>query len=245
MLRLAARPSLLSSSVRAAAAVTPKASKGSFILRDEQRWMSDFKADKQGGAKTEAADKTGQDATDASDPKAGGMSGEDENAVALAAAEARVAELEAEASEAKQKYMGVLAEMENVRRIAKNDVEKASTYAIQKFAKSLLPVSDNLGRALEAVPESSLSDAPAEFVSLHEGILMTEKDLMKVFSGNGIQKFGSVGDVFDPARYDAMFQYEDAEKEAGSVGQVIMHGYTFKDRVLRPCQVGVVKEHEA
>ena len=79
-------------------------------------------------------------------------------------------------------------------------------------------------------------------LSLHEGIVMTQTDLLKVFASNGIEKFGEIGDTFDPGRYDAMFQYEDDSKEAGSVGQVIMQGYSFKDRALRPCQVGVVKE---
>ena len=240
MLRLAARRSLFFSGPRASARVastTPPYLPGN----QQQRWMSGDKAEQENSSpSSEEGAAEGTSAAEAADGTAAEV--EDSGEDALAAAESRVAELEAEAADAKKKYMGVLAEMENVRRIAKNDVEKANTYAIQKFAKSLLPVSDNLGRALEAVPEASLADAPAEFVSLHEGIVMTEKDLVKVFAGNGIQKFGDVGDSFDPERYDAMFQYEDPDKEAGSVGQVIMQGFSFKDRVLRPCQVGVVKE---
>ena len=73
--------------------------------------------------------------------------------------------------------MSILAEMENVRRIDKNDVEKANTYSIQKFAKSLLSTSDNLARAIEAVEkEDGLADATPALLSLHEGVVMTEKE---------------------------------------------------------------------
>ena len=173
-------------------------------------------------------DQAPEDEAAAGDDGADADSAGGDAADSLAAAEARVAELEEEVAEAGKKYLGVLAEMENVRRIAKNDVEKANTYAIQKFAKSLLGVSDNLGRALEAVPADALAGAP--------------EDLLKVFKSHGIEKFGEEGDVFDPNRHDAMFEYEDAEKEAGTVGQVIAAGYSFKDRTLRPAQVGTVKK---
>ena len=194
--------------------------------RAQWRYLSSEKDTAAAEAEDADADAAGAaaagDAADAADATDGG---------GLAAAEARVAALEEEAAEAGKKYMGVLAEMENVRRIAKNDVEKANTYAIQKFAKSLLGVSDNLGRALEAVPADALAGSP-DLAALHEGVEMTEKDLLKVFKSHGIEKFGEEGDVFDPNRHDAMFEYADAEKEAGTVGQVIAAGYSFKDLSL-------------
>ena len=151
------------------------------------------------------------------------------------------ATLAAEKEEARKQYMSVLAEMENVRRIAKNDVEKEKTYAIQKFAKNLLGTTDNLARAIEAVPLEALEGAPGALVSLHEGVVMTEKELLKVFTSTGIAKFGAVGDEFDPNKHEAMFEYEDPNLEPGSIGQVISAGYLFKDRVLRPAQVGFIK----
>ncbi len=171
---------------------------------------------------------------------------EEEAVDPLTTAEAKVEELEtmlaSEKEDARKQYMSILAEMENVRRIAKNDVEKANTYSIQKFAKSLLSTSDNLARAIEAVEkEDGLADATPALLSLHEGVVMTEKELVKVFNSVGIEKFGSVGDTFDPNKYEAMFEYEDAALEPGSVGQVITQGYSFKDRVLRPAQVGFIK----
>ena len=149
--------------------------------------------------------------------------------------------LKEEKEDARKQYMSTLAEMENVRRIAKNDVEKSKQYGIEKFAKSLLPTSDNLQRALESTTEEAMVGASDTLVSLHEGVLMTEKELMKVLASQGIEKFGAVGDVFDPNKYEAMFEYEDPALEPGSVGQVITPGYLFKDRVLRPSQVGFIK----
>jgi molecular chaperone GrpE len=164
----------------------------------------------------------------------------------LSDANALVEELQAtlatEKEEARKQYMSVLAEMENVRRIARNDVEKEKTYAIQKFAKNLLGTTDNLARAIEAVPTEALEGAPPALVSLHEGVVMTEKELLKVLKSTGIEKFGVVGDEFDPNRHEAMFEYEDSNLTPGSIGQVISAGYLFKDRVLRPAQVGFIKK---
>jgi molecular chaperone GrpE len=182
--------------------------------------------------------------TDETIPAAEDTSAEEQDP--LGEATAKVEELKStlatEKEDARKQYMSILAEMENVRRIAKNDVDKANTYAIQKFAKNLLGTSDNLARAIEAVPDDALVDAPPALVSLHEGVVMTEKELTKVFNSVGIEKFGAVGDVFDPNKYEAMFEYEDESLEPGSVGQVITTGYSFKDRVLRPAQVGFIKK---
>lgn len=246
MLRFASRSSIFSLGVRPSA-ITSAAAEVETVVGQfsgmQKRFMSGEKPEHEGFVAGESA-AVAEDASSAEGAGGNATEGGEEDAGedALSVALAKVAELEAENDESKKRYLGVLAEMENVRRIAKNDVAKANTYAIQKFAKSLLPVSDNLGRALAAVPEELLAEAPEEFVALHEGILMTEKDLLKVFAGNGIEKFGEVGDIFDPDRFDAMFQYEDPNMEGGKVGQVITEGYLFKDRVLRPCQVGVVKE---
>lgn len=80
-----------------------------------------------------------------------------------------------------------LAEMENVRHIAKRDVENAKLYSIQKFAKGLLDVADNLDRAIQSVKPEDLVSSPA-LQSLHEGLLMTEKEMFKLFSKYEIEK---------------------------------------------------------
>jgi len=157
----------------------------------------------------------------------------------------KISELEEELRKMKDQYIRSLAEQENTRRIAKRDVESARQYAVSSFAKSLLTTSDNLERAMTAVPEElrdgSSGDNPV-LASLYEGIKLTEEGLTKAFKKNGLVKFGEVGDVFDPNSHEAMYEYPDPEKEAGSVGQVMSKGFQLHGRVIRPAEVGVVKK---
>lgn len=153
----------------------------------------------------------------------------------------REQELEQQVKDLKNQLLRGLAEQENTRRIAKKDVQSAKNFAVTSFAKSLLDVSDNLSRALESVPEEE-KEKNAVLSNLYEGIQMTEAGLLKAFEKNGLIRYGEVGDVFDPNKYEALFEYPDPEKEAGSVGQVMKKGFMLNDRVVRPAEVGVVKK---
>ena len=139
-----------------------------------------------------------------------------------------------------------LAETENVRRIAKQDVRNAKEFSIGKFAKSLLDVADNLQRAHQSIsieelhPEHSI-DA---IKSLHEGVVMTDHLLLKTFKEFGVVPHGEVGEKFDPNLHDAMFEYHDEEKDCGTIGQVVKTGYLISSRVLRPAQVGTIKKKD-
>ena len=128
--------------------------------------------------------------------------------------------------------------------LARRDVDSAKSFATTKMSKSLLDVSDNLERALEAVPSDLREDNVNHPVlaSLYEGISMTETLLIKSFSSNGLIKFGDVGDVFDPNLHDAMFEYEEEGKVGGTVGQVMKKGFKLNERVIRPAQVGTIKK---
>lgn len=152
-------------------------------------------------------------------------------------------QLEAQVKELKDQLLRSLAEQDNTRRIAKHDVESARQFAIKSFAKSLLDVSDNLSRAMEAVPEEARSDKEGNPVlhTLYEGIEMTETGLLKAFEANGLVKYGEVGEEFDPNKHNALFEYPSPEQKAGSVGQIIKAGFMLNERVLRPAEVGVVK----
>lgn len=156
----------------------------------------------------------------------------------------REEQLEAELKDAKDQLLRTLAEQENTRRIAKRDVQDARNFAVKSFAKSLLEVSDNLSRALEVVPEEMRHDKEgnATLATLYEGIEMTEAGLTKAFESNGLKKYGQAGEVFDPNKHNALYEFPDAEKEAGTIGQVIKMGFLLNDRVLRPAEVGVVKK---
>jgi molecular chaperone GrpE len=151
--------------------------------------------------------------------------------------------LEAQVKELKEKVLRSLAEQDNTRRIAKVDVDKARQFAIKSFAKSLLDVADNLERAMKAVPVDQLDKKKDPVLcNLYEGIELTEKGLTKAFEANGLIKFGQVGEVFDPNRHEALFEYPDATKTAGTVGQIMKPGFLLNRQVLRPAEVGVVKK---
>jgi len=156
----------------------------------------------------------------------------------------REQELEAQVKELKDQLLRSLAEQENTRRIAKRDVEAARSFAVSSFAKSLLDTSDNLTRAMEAVPEQYRSDTQNHPVlaTLFEGIKMTDENLTKAFEKNGLKRFGKVGDKFDPNLHEALFEYPDPDRMEGTVGQVMKVGFVLNERVIRPAEVGVIKK---
>jgi molecular chaperone GrpE len=156
----------------------------------------------------------------------------------------KVAKLDKDNAELKEKVLYSLAEMENVRRRTQRDVSDAREYAIQKFAKALLPTADNLIRAIEAVPKADL-EGESSLVTLVEGLRMVDVELGKVLAANGVSKYGEVGDKFDPQMHEAMMQMEHATIEPGHVAFVMTKGYKLKDRVLRPAQVGMVRAKAA
>jgi len=152
-------------------------------------------------------------------------------------------ELESEIKDLKDNLLRSLAEAENTRRIAKRDVDQARSFAISSFAKSLLDTSDNLTRALDAVPEELRHDHEGNPVlaNLYEGISMTDDGLTKAFAKNGLTKFGAPGEKFDPNVHEALFEYPDPAGEPGNIGQVMKVGFMLNKRVIRPAEVGVVK----
>lgn len=151
------------------------------------------------------------------------------------------AALQAEVKELKERVLRSLAEEENVRRIAKRDVDNAHAYANVSFAKAMLEVADDLERALANIPAEKKNSEDNTLKSLIQGIEMTDKNLSKIFSKFGIIKYGKVDEQFDPNFHDALYQIPDAEK-AGTIGQVVKSGYKIKDRVIRAAQVGARTE---
>lgn len=150
-------------------------------------------------------------------------------------------ELQAEIKALKDQLLRSYAEQENTRNIAKRDVSEARQFAIKSFAKSLLDVSDNLQRALDSVDPEHV-ESNAQLKSLFEGIEMTNGGLIKALASNGVVKYCETpGEKFDPSLHNALMQYPDPEKDSDTVGQVIKVGFTLNDRVLRPAEVGVVK----
>lgn len=145
----------------------------------------------------------------------------------------------------KDQLLRSLAEQENIRRIAKRDVDSARSFSVSSFAKSLLETSDNLTRAMEAVPEEVRNDPEnnAALLTLYEGIQMTDDGLNKAFEKHGLKKFGVQGEKFDPNKHEALFEYVDEKMEAGSIGQVMKVGFELNGRVIRSAEVGVTKKN--
>ncbi|KAH7283341.1 hypothetical protein KP509_34G002300 [Ceratopteris richardii] len=170
---------------------------------------------------------------------------------AIGELEALIAEKESQLVELKERALATKAELESVRARLQREADNTKRYAVQEFAKALLDVGDNLGRALMCVPadvrKELLTDdteTGKHLRSLVEGLILTERDLMKVLKKFGVQKFEPVGEQFDPNAHLALFAVPDPSKEAGTVAMVAKVGYMLHDRVLRPAEVGVVKGDE-
>ena len=154
----------------------------------------------------------------------------------------KLAALEKEAAEMRDKFVRTYAEMENLRKRCQNEIEKNAKVAIADFALDLLPVADNLERALaQSIPEE-LKDN--EFLkNLRAGVKMTQKQLSSALSKNGVTLIESVGKPFDPNTQKAIQQIVDAEKEEGTVVQEWQKGYIIGgERVLREAMVIVSKK---
>lgn len=146
---------------------------------------------------------------------------------ALAAAQGEIATL-------KDALLRALAETENTRRRAERQAQEARVYAIDRFARDLLAVADNLGRALEAAPP----DVPGQVHTFIEGVALTEKSLLEVFSRHGLKKTGAKSELFDANLHQAVAQVP-SDAPAGTVAEVFQPGYTLGDRTLRPAMVAV------
>lgn len=161
-------------------------------------------------------------------------------AAAEAAGADRVAELEAEIAEWKDKWVRQHAEMDNLRKRTQREKEDAGKFAVSGFAKDLLAVGDNLGRALQSLPEG-IRDGDGPVKNLAIGIEMTRKELDSVFERHGISKVEAIGKPMDANFHQAMFEVEDPSQPVGTVVQEMAAGYTLHGRLLRPAMVGVSK----
>ncbi|MCO5562189.1 hypothetical protein L7F22_015815 [Adiantum nelumboides] len=169
----------------------------------------------------------------------------------IADLEALISEKQSQFVELKERAVTTKAELENVRTRSQREADNTKKYAIQDFAKGLLDIADNLGRALTTIPANvrkelltDQSETGKQLRTLVEGLIMTERELMKVLKKFGVEKFEPVGQQFDPNSHLALFELADPSKEAGTIAMVAKVGYMLHDRVLRPAEVGVVKSPE-
>jgi molecular chaperone GrpE len=153
--------------------------------------------------------------------------------------EARVAALEAELAEHKDRLLRALAETENTRRRGEREREDAAKYAISGFARDLLAAADNLRRALDSLPEEKVRDELTR--NLLAGVAATERELLAVFERHGMRRLDPKGEPFDHNFHQAIYEAERADEPTGTIVDVLQPGYLLHDRLLRPAMVGVAK----
>ena len=138
----------------------------------------------------------------------------------------------AERDDYKDRFMRALADAENLRKRSERDRREAEQYGGSKLARDMMPVYDNLKRALDAAGD--------EVGSVIEGIQLTLKELSNVFEKHGITILSpEMGEKFDPQMHQAMFEAPVPGTKAGDIIQVMAEGFMLHDRLLRPAQVGV------
>ncbi len=148
----------------------------------------------------------------------------------IAGAEITLEHLQEELAQAKDAALRAQAEAQNARRRSEQDVEKARKYALERFAGDLLPVVDNLQRAVETAIDS---DA--------EGVNLTLKSLLDVLGKYNIESVDPTGEPFDPALHQAMTMVPNPDMEPNTVMEVMQRGYTLSGRLIRPAMVIVSK----
>ena len=143
---------------------------------------------------------------------------------------------------AEENLLRTLADMQNTRRIAENDVASARKYGVAPLARDLFMVAQNLRMALMSISEEDKENNPA-FKNLAFGLDMVAKEFDGAFEKNGIKTImPKVGDDFDHDQHQAMGEVESGEVESGKIAQVLSAGYILHDRLLKPAMVNTEKK---
>ena len=164
----------------------------------------------------------------------------DETATLIADLEKRRLELESEKADLQDKLLRALADSQNARRRAQQDVERERKFGIERFGKDVLSVADNIGRALAALPSNPEAlDAAVRNVLV--GVQATERELQSVLERHGVTRIESLDQPFNAEFHQAVMEVEDPSKPAGTVVQEMIPGYLLAGRLLRAAMVAVSK----
>jgi molecular chaperone GrpE len=154
----------------------------------------------------------------------------------VAALKGEIEALKVERDDMHDRFMRALADAENARKRGDKDRREAEQYGGTRLARDLLPVYDNLTRALRATTEAG-GDADK---ALLEGVELTLRELLNIFEKHGIKRIApEAGERFDPQMHEAMFEAPVPGTKAGDIIEVMAQGFLLHDRLLRPAQVGV------
>lgn len=154
---------------------------------------------------------------------------------------AELERVEAEKAALQDQALRIAAEMENLRKRTRKDVSDARTYSISGFAREMLAVSDNLRRALDAIPQEARDQGDEGYKALIEGVELTERSMLQALEKNGVKRVVPLNEKFDPGLHQAMFEIPNPEVPNNTVLEVVQDGFVIGDRVLRPAMVGISK----
>ncbi len=148
--------------------------------------------------------------------------------------------LEEQLAAMKDQWLRSVAECENLRRRFEKEKEDALKYAATQFARDMIGITDFVEKALANVADrDSLPDSVKAFI---EGIEMTQKEMHNAFNRQGVKKVDPENKTFDPNLHQAMVEVENPDVEPGKIVDIMQHGYTMHDRLLRPSMVSVSKK---
>jgi len=189
-------------------------------------------------SRSEAQAKAYEETAAQQEPEAG--DGGQEQGESAESLQARIESLEAAMESAKEQVLRYQAEAQNSQRRAQQDIEKAHKFGQEKLVTDLLPVVDNLERALESLDR----DNP-DFKAVIEGIELTHKSFVDALAKHKVEAVNPQGEPFDPELHQAMSMVENPDVEPNTVVEVFQKGYTLHGRLVRPAMVVVSKEAEA
>jgi molecular chaperone GrpE len=158
----------------------------------------------------------------------------------MQAATARIAELETELGEMKDRWIRAEAETSNVRARAQREVNETRQYAVQKFAQDVVEAAENLRRGLDSLPAKA-KDEPEIVSRLREGLDGIERNFLNILERNGIKREDPTGQPFDPNLHQSMAEQESAAHAPGSIIHAWSPTWTLHGRLLRPAMVVVAK----
>lgn len=158
----------------------------------------------------------------------------------MQAATARIAELEAEVAELKDRWMRSEAEIANVRARSRREVDETRQYAVQKFATDVVEAAENLRRGITSLPPAEPGQ-PEIVTKLREGLEGVERSFVGILERNGIKQEDPTGQPFDPRLHQAMAEQETEAQPPGTVLQAWTRAWTLNGRLLRPAMVVVAK----
>ena len=156
------------------------------------------------------------------------------------AAEAKIAELEAQVAELRDRYVRAYADAENLRKRTEREKADIAKYAVTGFARDMVAIADNLGRALDAASGTD-EEQSGTLKALLEGVALTDQELRKSLEKHGVRAIAAEGEIFDPHRHQAVMEQDNPAVPSGTIMQVFQEGYQIEERVLRPSMVVVAK----